>query len=121
LALWVGGLILVSSLKVDVDHKERFRSYETYIGRLFTFGGIAVVQAFIVTLGDLFVMKTFVANPVAFVLFGMFISAAFVTMIYTLVSVFGNTGKVIAIIFMVMQLGGSGGTFPIQMAPQFFQ
>ena len=121
LALWVGGLILVSSLKVDVDHKERFRSYETYIGRLFTFGGIAIVQAFIVTLGDLFVMKTFVANPVAFVLFGMFISAAFVTMIYTLVSVFGNTGKVIAIIFMVMQLGGSGGTFPIQMAPQFFQ
>lgn len=121
LALWVGGLILVSSLKADIENKQRFRSHEAYLGRLFTFGGIAFVQAFIVTIGDLLIMKTYVANPIIFILLGIFISLAFVTIIYTLVSVFGNTGKVIAIILMVMQLGGSGGTFPIQMAPAFFQ
>lgn len=47
--------------------------------------------------------------------------AAFITIVYTLVSIFGNTGKVLAIILLVMQIGGSGGTFPVQMAPDFFQ
>ncbi|MNI76216.1 hypothetical protein D3C73_1324310 [compost metagenome] len=41
--------------------------------------------------------------------------------IYTLVSVFGNVGKAMAIVLLVLQLAGSGGTFPIQVTPPFFQ
>ncbi|MGE7544178.1 YhgE/Pip family protein [Sporosarcina newyorkensis] len=121
LSLWVGALLLVSSLKVDIAKKGRFKSQETYLGRLIIFAGIGAVQAAIVTLGDLFIMHTYVVNKLPFILFGMLISVVFVTIVYTLVSVFGNTGKVLAIVLMVMQLGGSGGTFPIQMAPEFFQ
>lgn len=121
LALWVGGLILVSSLIVDVPNKERYKSYETYFGRILTFWAIGIVQAFIVTVGNMVLLKTFVAHKLWFVLFGFFVSIVFVTIIYTLVSVFGNSGKVAAIILLVMQLGASGGTFPIQMTPEFFQ
>lgn len=121
LALWVGGLILVSSLIVDVPNKERYKSYETYFGRILTFWAIGIVQALIVTVGNMMLLKTYVAHPIWFVLFGFFISIVFVTIIYTLVSVFGNSGKVAAIILLVMQLGASGGTFPIQMTPMFFQ
>ncbi|ARK25390.1 hypothetical protein SporoP37_12470 [Sporosarcina sp. P37] len=121
LSLWVGALLMVSTLKVDIREKTRFKSYQTYMGRLIIFAGIGTIQSLIVTLGELFIMNVYVVNKLPFVLFGMLISIVFVTIVYTLVSVFGNTGKVIAIILMVMQLGASGGTFPIQMAPDFFQ
>ncbi|PIC74243.1 YhgE/Pip family protein [Sporosarcina sp. P17b] len=121
LSLWVGALLMVSTLKVDIREKTRFKSYQTYIGRLIIFAGIGTIQSLIVTLGEIFIMDVYVVNKLPFVIFGVIISVVFVTIVYTLVSVFGNTGKVIAIILMVMQLGASGGTFPIQMAPEFFQ
>lgn len=121
LALWVGGLLLISSLKVDIHRKEQFKSYEVYGGRLLTFLGIGLLQSLIVTVGNIVLINAYIVNKFSYVLFGMLISAVFMTIVYTLVSVFGNTGKVMAIILLVMQLGGSGGTFPIQMAPPFFQ
>ena len=121
LSLWVGALLMVSTLKVDIREKTRFKSYQTYIGRLIIFAGIGTIQSLIVTLGEIFIMDVYVVNKLPFVIFGVIISVVFVTIVYTLVSVFGNTGKVIAIVLMVMQLGASGGTFPIQMAPEFFQ
>lgn len=121
MSLWVGGLILVSSLIVDVPNKHRYKSYEAYFGRFITFWLIGMMQALIVTMGNMFLLKTFVAHKLMYVLFAFIISTTFVVIIYTFVSVFGNTGKVIAIIMLVMQLGASGGTFPIQMTPEFFQ
>ena len=41
--------------------------------------------------------------------------------VYTLVSVFGNIGKAMAIVLLVLQVAASGGTFPIQVTPPFFQ
>ena len=40
---------------------------------------------------------------------------------YTLTISFGDVGKAIAVILLVIQVAGSGGTFPIEMTPQFFQ
>ncbi len=61
------------------------------------------------------------ADKLWFVLFGLIISAIFMLIVYTLVSVFGNVGKAMAIVLLVLQLAGSGGTFPIQVTPPFFQ
>ena len=121
LALWVGGLILVSSLIADVPDKHKYKSYEAYFGRFLTFWSIGIVQALIVTCGNMFLLKTFVLHHIWYILFAFLISTTFIVIIYTLVSVFGNTGKVLAIILLVMQLGASGGTFPIQTTPDFFQ
>ena len=41
--------------------------------------------------------------------------------VYTLVSIFGNIGKALGMILMIIQLSGGGGTFPIEVAPDFFQ
>ena len=122
LSLWVGALLLISLLRVDVrDPEGIYTPNQIYFGRWLTFITIGLCQSLIVTLGDMFILKAYVADPVAFVLFGMFISLVFMTIVYTLVSVFGNLGKGLAIIFLVLQLSGSGGTFPIQVAPPFFQ
>ncbi|REK76816.1 YhgE/Pip domain-containing protein [Paenibacillus paeoniae] len=122
LSLWVGALLLVSLLTVDVHHAEHaYRSYEVYLGRYLTFLTIAIVQSLLVTLGDIWLLKAYVADPVWFVLFGILLSSVFMLIVYTLVSIFGNVGKAMAIVLLVLQLAGSGGTFPIQVTPPFFQ
>ncbi|WCR26212.1 YhgE/Pip domain-containing protein [Paenibacillus thiaminolyticus] len=121
LALWVGGLLLISMLIVDIENKHEYKSYEAYFGRLLTFVTLGIGQATIVTLGDMFLLKTYVLHKFWFVLFGIYISIIFVTIVYTLVSVFGNVGKALSIVLLVFQLASSGGTFPIQMTPAFFQ
>ncbi|WP_419875777.1 YhgE/Pip domain-containing protein [Candidatus Pristimantibacillus sp. PTI5] len=122
LSLWVGALLLVSLLTVDVHHAEHaYRSYHIYLGRYLTFLTIAIVQSLLVTLGDIWLLKAYVADPLWFVLFGVILSAVFMLIVYTLVSIFGNVGKAMAIVLLVLQLAGSGGTFPIQVTPPFFQ
>ncbi|WP_028399828.1 YhgE/Pip domain-containing protein [Ectobacillus panaciterrae] len=121
LSLWVGALLLVSLLTVDVHDGAAYKSHHVYFGRFLTFLTIALVQSFIVTMGDMFILGTYVADKFWFVLFGLLISTVFVLIVYSLVSVFGNVGKSMAIILLVLQVAGSGGTFPIQMTPKFFQ
>lgn len=122
LSLWVGALLLVSLLTVDVHDEERsFRSVEVYFGRYLTFLTIALLQALFVTVGDLYLLRTYVADPDWFIVFALLASAVFMLIVYTLVSVFGNVGKALAIVLLVLQLAGAGGTFPIQMTPPFFQ
>lgn len=122
LAIWVGGLLLISLLATDVmegipDLKER----HIYFGKLMTFLSIGFIQTIIVTLGDIFLLGVDISSPGWFVLFGLLISAVFITIVYTFVSVFGNVGKALAIVLLVLQIAGSGGTYPTALLPEFFQ
>lgn len=124
LSLWVGALILVSILSVDVKDIEgakKLKVHEKYFGRYFTFMTIAIFQALIVSLGDIYLLKVYVSNKPIFILFSIFISIIFSMIIYTLVSVFGNVGKALGVILLVLQISASGGTFPIEVTPGFFQ
>jgi putative membrane protein len=122
LSIWVGAMLLVSMFRVDVDDPEgQYKSYQVYFGRLMTFSTIGIFQALSVSLGDLFLLGTYVDAKVAFVLSSMLISLVFTAMTYTLVSVFGNIGKGLAVILLVLQFSSSGGTFPIATSTAFFQ
>ncbi|EPA5252375.1 YhgE/Pip family protein, partial [Listeria monocytogenes] len=122
LCLWVGALLLISLLRVDVEVPAGiFSHYHRYFGRLLTFLSIGLMQALIVTLGNIFLLGVSIAEPLLHVLFSMFISVVFMTIVYTLVSLFNNVGKGIAIILLVLQISGAGGNFPIQVSPPFFQ
>ncbi|WP_336780579.1 YhgE/Pip domain-containing protein [Paenibacillus illinoisensis] len=122
LSLWVGSTLLISLLRAEAENPDgKFRGYQLYLGRLGTFLTIGLLQAVCVTVGDMLILGTYVADKIWFVLFAMLVSAVFVTITYTLLSVFGNIGKGIAIIFMVFQFSSSGGTFPISMTSPFFQ
>ncbi|MFB5195666.1 YhgE/Pip family protein [Neobacillus sp. KR4-4] len=122
LALWVGATLLIASLKVDVDNPgPSFKGYQLFLGRLITFLTIGIFQAVIVSLGDLFFIHTYAVDKLWFVVFCMFISMVFVTITYSLCSVFGNIGKGLAIIFLVLQISSSGATFPVSLTSSFFQ
>lgn len=119
LSLWVGMTLLVSMFSVEA-HGE-YNHMEVYFGKLLLFLTIGMTQALIVSLGDLYLLKIYCVNPALFVTGILFTSITFVAIVYSLVSVFGNVGKVTAIILLVLQVAGSGGTFPIQLTPKFFQ
>lgn len=119
LSLWVGLLLLSSLLSAEVHGN--YKSYEVYFGRGLTFTIIAIIQALIVSLGDILVLGVNPENPSLLVIGSIFASIVFTVIVYSLVSVFGNMGKAMGIILLVIQVAGSGGTFPIEVTPQFFQ
>lgn len=121
LSLWVGLLLLTSIFSTDIKRENDYRAYEKYFGKMMLFMLIAVIQAIIVSVGDLLILRITAFNPVLFVVVSIFASIVFVFIVYSLVSVLGNVGKVIGIILLVLQVAGSGGTFPIQLTPHFFQ
>jgi len=121
LSLWVGGLLLISILSTNVLQVDQFHAREIYFGKWFLFILIGIGQTFIVTMGDLHILGVEIANPVWFVLFGFIVSLTFMTIIYSFVSIFGDVGKALAIIMLVLQIAGSGGTYPVVLLPKFFQ
>lgn len=124
LALWVGALILVSLLTTEphgFKEKIKFKSYEKYFGKLLTFASIGICQALILTLGDIYLLKCYVLNKWLFIGVSLLSSIIFIIIVYTLVSIFGNVGKAISVILLVIQVAGAGGTFPVEVMPSFFK
>ncbi|WP_174523046.1 YhgE/Pip domain-containing protein [Rossellomorea vietnamensis] len=121
LAIWVGALLLISLLATEVIAPHEFTEREIYFGKLLTFLGIGFIQAMIVTVGDIFILRVHIAEPGWFIGFGLYISIVFMIVVYTLVSVFGNIGKAMAIVLLVLQIAGAGGTYPVPLLPTFFQ
>lgn len=119
LSLWVGLLLLASMLTVEAEGE--YSATSQYFGKLLLFLTIAIIQALIVSIGDLYVLKIYCVNPALFVLGSVFTSIIFTFILYSMCSVLGNVGKVLGIVLLVLQIGGSGGTFPIQLTPKFFQ
>lgn len=126
LSIWVGAIVLAAMLKVNLTEErkrelEDLRDYQVYLGRMVFFIVIALLQSGLVCLGDLFFLEIQCEHPGLFLLAGWFTGVVFAVIMYTLTISFGDVGKAIAVILLVIQVAGSGGTFPIEMTPQFFQ
>ena len=122
LSIWVGSLLMSSLLTTKVeDEDNKYKPYQKYFGRGLLFVIISLFQTLIITLGDMYVLGTQATSPYRFVIYALLISLLFSSIIYTIVCILGNVGKAVCIVLLVLQLGSSGGTFPIQMTSEFFQ
>ena len=126
LAIWIGGVVIAALVKCkpseDALRETGAKPRHAYLGRMVFFVLIGFAQTLLILLGDLFFLGIQCEHPVLFVLAGMMASFVFVNIIYALTASFGDVGKAIAVVLMVIQVAGSGGTFPVQMLPQgFFQ
>lgn len=126
LSIWVAGIVLAAMLKANVDEADvkalgNPRLHELYLGRYAFFALLAFAQATLVCAGDLLFFRIQCEHPFQFMLVGWLAGFVFSNMIYTLTVSFGDIGKAIAVVLLVMQVAGSGGTFPIEMTADFFQ
>lgn len=120
LALWVGTLILTSLLKTHVTHFEGIETStirERHFGKMLTFITLALIQGFIISIGDKLLLGVYSVSTFLMIVVALVSSLTFAIITYTLVALLGNFGKALAIIYMIIQLAGSGGTYPIQVDP----
>lgn len=123
LAIWVGMTILVSLMKVHVSNDEFMdaKPYQLFFGRYLIFFLLSQLQVLIIILGDLYILKIQCLHPFLFWFSGAIAGLTFSILIYSLTISFGDIGKALAVVIMVLQIAGSGGTYPIEALPSFFR
>lgn len=122
LAIWVGGVILVSILKTHIDRKKYpdATEAEAFFGRFILFFLIGQVQAAVIVAGDIWLLHCEPVHPVMMWFAAAVASLVFVLLIYSLTISFGDIGKAIVVVIMVLQIAGSSGSYPIEILPVVF-
>lgn len=147
LSIWVGAIILCAMLKVTISDREKahvlglgdtlpriagpsgpgnasrwgLRLDHEYFGRYAIFALLALLQGTLVCLGDMYFLGVQANHALQFLAMGWLAALVFSNIVYTLTVSFGDIGKAVAVVLLVMQVAGSGGTFPIETLPKFFQ
>ena len=122
LAIWVGGVILVSILKTHIDRKKYpgVTEAQAFFGRFLLFFFIGQAQAAIIVAGDIFLLHCEPVQPWLMWLAAAVASFVFVMLIYALTLSFGDIGKAMVVVIMVLQIAGSSGSYPIEILPVVF-
>lgn len=122
LAIWVGGVILVSILKTHIDRNKFPEATEAqaFFGRFLLFFIIGQMQAAVIVAGDIFLLGCQPVHPWLMWFSAAVTSFVFVLLIYALTISFGDIGKAIVVVIMVLQIAGSSGSYPIEILPPVF-
>ena len=124
LSLWACALLSVSLLHTHIKRREEFpglTTTEAFFGRFFIFFAVGQLATLLTVFGNLFYIGIQCYSPFQYWLAAAVASLLFTLINYGCVFAFGNLGEAIAIIVLVIQVAGAGGTYPIQMLPKVFQ
>lgn len=119
LALWIGGLMLVQTLR-PLNNRALASKAPTariILGSWLPFGLIGIAQAVLMFAAVKFGLGFQMAHPWLAFLFLCFIATIFTLFIHGVVVFFGSPGKLIALIIMILQLITAGGTMPYETLP----
>ena len=124
LAIWVGALLGCALLSVNFEPNEidgvRVNLKQKHFGKMLLFLCLSIIQSIIITLGDVFLLGVKPADFPLMLSMAALTAVTFTVIIFTLVSLFGNVGKAVAVVMMVFQIAGAGGIYPIQTNPKIF-
>ena len=126
LALFIGALLIMVATKPHVSQRgmEELRNpkpRQLYLGRFGVVGLLSLMQTTLLGLGSMFLLKVQVTNPVLFMLCFWAAGLVIAFMIYTMVVAFGNLGKAIAVLLLIVQVTACGGSYPLPILPDFVQ
>ena len=123
LCIWVGALIasaLLSFKAENLDDGIELKQYQVYLGKLLTFTTLTTIGTIVACCGALFWLNIYAVHPVMFILYSIFVSIVFTLIIYTAASVLDDVGKSLIVVMLVIQMAGTGGTFPVEVTPSMF-
>lgn len=122
LAIWVGGVVLTAILKVEAEPKglRNVTEGQKYWGKFILFFVLGQIQTAVIVLGDIYLLGCQCQEPWLFWAAAAITSFAFTAVIYSLALAFGDIGKAIVIVIVVMQVAGSSGSYPIEILPDIF-
>ena len=120
ISLWIGCIIAVAMISMRVKTGKIYNAASVYLGRMGIFLIISIFQALIVALGSLY-LHVQISSALLFTLTTLYIGICAMIIVYSMTSAFGNAGKALAIIILVLQITGTAGIFPLEILPPFFQ
>lgn len=120
ISLWIGCIIAVAMISMRIKTGKEYTAETVYLGRMGLFLIISTLQAALVIGGSL-LLHVQLSSTLLFVVTTLYISLCAMIIVYSLTSAFGNAGKAMAIIILVLQITATGGIFPVEILPPFFQ
>lgn len=126
ISLWVGALLMTVAIKTGVGHHTTLDGPELtatkkYLGRYGIFAATGLAQSTLAGLGLVYFVEIKPVHSMLFLLAGWVASLVFTLIMYTMTVAFGNAGKALAVLLLVIQISGAGGAYPLQMLPHWFQ
>lgn len=126
LALWIGALLIMVALKMSPSHRvltalDNPTSAQLFAGRFVTVAALSLLQSTCMGLGCLLFLGVQADNPALYLLCLWVSGLVFAFIIYTLVATFGNFGKALSVLLLIVQVSGGGGSYPLALLPDFFQ
>ena len=123
IALWVGSLMLFIVLYFDKEQRFGILGIDSnkYIKRTLAYHGLATLSGIVLGLLLQTLLDFDITNVLLYYLSIILISNCFLAIIEFLIERFGDIGKFLALIILVLQLGASGGTFPIETVTKGFR
>ena len=123
IALWVGSLMLFMVLYFDkekrfgllgIDSKKRVK-------RTLAYHGLASVSGLILGILLQLLLDFSITNVLLYYVSIILVANCFLAIVEFLIETFGDIGKFIALIILVLQLAAAGGTFPIETVTKGFR
>ena len=126
LAVFIGSLLILVVVKPSVSNRAQAnlrnpKPREMLIGRFFSLACISLAQTTLIGIGNIFFLQVQVVHPWLLMLDLWFSGLVFTFLIYVLVLAFANLGKALAICLLILQITGCGGSYPLQILPDFVQ
>ena len=126
LGLFIGSLLLLVTVKPALSRKQEAdlvnpKPRQLFLGRFCTLAALSLAQTTVMGLGNIFFLQVQHVHPFLLMLVFWAAGLVFTFIIYALVATFANLGKAIAVLLLIVQVTGCGGSFPLQILPEFVQ
>ena len=126
LALFIGALLIMVAVKPEVSPRSREelndpKPRHLFFGRFCAVGLVSLMQTTLMALGCMFFLKVQVSEPLLFMVAFWLAGLVLALIVYTLVVSFANLGKAIAVVLLIIQVTACGGSYPLQLLPDFVQ
>ncbi|WP_346961513.1 YhgE/Pip domain-containing protein [Clostridium sp.] len=120
LSLWIGAIMMFFVISAKTEDDFGLSKFDKVIGKYLSFGFVGLLQAILVSI----VVLGLGLKPTSTVMYFtsiIFLSLVFIAIIQCLISLFGDAGRILGIVLLILQLTACAGTFPLEIVPKFFK